>query len=71
MISQIAHAFRVWKDVLDELPGVEDVGKIILFSDHILIRQLDLYKEYSTRFPNIYKERVAEYFVKAEEPPIV
>jgi hypothetical protein len=43
MIGQIANAFRTWNSILTDLPGIEDVSKIVLFSDHILKRQLDLH----------------------------
>lgn len=41
---------------------VEEVQKILLFSEHVLSRQLSLYEEYKSTLPNVYRERVAEYF---------
>jgi hypothetical protein len=43
-----------------------DVPRVQLFSSHILDRQLALYREYRQNFPNIYKERVAEYFIEVD-----
>ena len=45
---------------------VLELPKVMLFCEHVMSRQLSLYKEYKTTFPNIYRERVAEYFKPAK-----
>ena len=39
-----------------------EINKIIAFCEHIMTRQLSLFDEYKETFPNIYKERVRDYF---------
>jgi hypothetical protein len=66
-IGQICEIYRQWINILTNVLQMHEVPKVQLFSEHILDRQLALYKEYKTSFPNIYKERVNEYLVD-EEP---
>jgi hypothetical protein len=63
LVGQIASVYNHWRfTVLEKTLGVGEVPKIIAFCDHILQRQVSLFEEYKTQFPNIFKERVAEYF---------
>jgi len=48
--------------VLEKSLCVGEIPKIMSFSEHVMSRQLDLYKEYCNTFKNVYKERVAGYF---------
>jgi hypothetical protein len=63
IIGQISSVYSHWRfTVLEKILHVSEVPKIIAFCDHVMQRQVSLYEEYKTNFPNIYKERVAEYF---------
>ena len=63
VIGQISTIFTTWKStVLGQILKVSEIPKIITFCDHVMQRQIQLYAEYHAQFPNIYKERVAEYF---------
>lgn len=66
-VGQIALAFQIWVDLLENTLELEDVPKIIQFCDHVFARMLQLFAEYKGQFANIYKERCYEYFVSA--PP--
>ena len=43
---------------------VDEIPKIIDFVDHIFEREIALYEEYRMQFPNIYKDRCADYFTR-------
>ena len=63
-MGQIALAYQKWIHVLGVVLDVEDIPKIIEFVDHIFEREVALYEEYRTQFPNIYKDRCADYFTR-------
>ena len=45
--GQIGQLFRIWKvSVLENTLGVDEIQKIMIFSEHVLTRQLSLYEEY-------------------------
>lgn len=48
--------------MLEKILNVSEVAKILAFCDHVMQRQISLYEEYKTQFPNIFKDRVADYF---------
>lgn len=55
--------YRSWRyQVLDQMLHLEEIEKVLHFSDHIFSRQINLYTEYKDKFPNLYKERVAELY---------
>ena len=64
VVGQIALAYQRWIHVLGVVLDVEDIPKIIEFVDHIFEREVALYEEYKTQFPNIYKDRCADYFTR-------
>ena len=45
--GQIAQMFRIWKvSVLESVLGLDEIQKIMVFSEHVLSRQLSLFEEY-------------------------
>lgn len=63
LVAQLCTVFRIWRfNVLEKVLKVDEIPKIMSFSEHVMTRQLALYEEYSTQFTNIYKDRVKEYF---------
>jgi len=63
VVQQLCTVFRVWRfNVLEKTLKVDEITKIMTFSEHVMTRQLQLYEEYSKQFTNIYKERVSTYF---------
>jgi len=56
--------------VLEKILCVDEIPKIMTFCEHVMTRQIALFEEYRETFPNIYKERVAEY-IKAPHATIM
>ena len=56
--------------MLERLLKMTEVHKIIQFSESVMERQIKLFEEYKDNFPNIYKERVAEYFKPPRLSPV-
>jgi len=50
--------------ILGVMLEVEEIPKIVEFVDHIFDREVALYDEYKNQFPNVYKDRCKEYFVR-------
>ena len=55
--------------MLERILKLTEVNKIILFTETLIERQVKLYEEYKDQFPNIYKERVADYLKPARQSP--
>lgn len=54
--------YRHWRfNVLEKILEVQEIPKIISFSEHLMTRSVALYEEYNLQFLNVYKERVAQY----------
>lgn len=70
IIGQICEAFQAWNKILSQALQVPDVPKILEFSEMLFERQVALYEEYKSQFANIYRPRVAEYFVIAPKRTI-
>lgn len=41
---------------------VEEIDKIFNFTEHVYLRQCNLFKEYKDQFPNLYRAHVAEFY---------
>ena len=64
-VAQISLAYQKWIQILGVTLEVDKVPSVIDFADHIFERQVALYEEYKDQFSNLYKDRCAEYFVRA------
>lgn len=65
---QLCTVFRHWRfTVLEKTLKVDEIPKIMTFCEHVMTRQVALFEEYSSTFPNIYKDRVKEYIRPAPD----
>lgn len=62
-VAQICQCFRLLIEIFEREIGI-DLQEVITFSDNLLDRQIMLYDDYKAQWTNVYKQRVAEYFVK-------
>jgi hypothetical protein len=61
-IRQVSVAYGVWHDILENVFCIPGVPMIQKFSQYVFERQLTSYKQYKETFPNVYKDRCADYF---------
>ena len=69
LVGQIALCYRKWLYIVEHYLELDDAPTIVSLSECLFERQVSLYEESRDWFPNIYKDRCAETFVRAPKRP--
>ena len=64
-VGQIAFCYRKWLSIVEDYLELESALNLVDLSESLFERQVRLYEEGKDWFPNIYKDRCAETFVRA------